>query len=587
MPITNVKAPSGAIIPVQHPEGATEAEIIGYAQANFSTNIKAQDGAEKYRRTAAESSFGDNLAAGFGGALPEAMRLGVKGIFNANKPGEVQDWKDSMSGLTSTVGGKFGAFFGAAAPAGIAAMTPPGQTALGAFGFGGINGLLQPADTNSERMKNMLVEGGMNAAIPAAIGTYKTGRALVDPWTQKGNERIAGRVLQRFATEPNKIAGLSSAPTLSGTRPTLAESSGDLGIANLQNILQSRDPRSRIAGRYADNNAARVGALNAIGGTDAELAKANGRRSVIGSSAYARAEASGIDAGMAQSLKPQIDSLLGRKEVKSAVQDAKDLAASEGYAIDNFGSIKGLQYLKQSLDDQIGKLGEFQANKKRVWSQTSDDLDKVLREIAPDLKRADKIYARLSREPNRMEVGRQLKDASTSALRDFGGDTALQAQSYARNLNRNSPRIVNSALGRRTEASIGDIMSTNQLNVLEDILNGVERQAAAQKNRTNGSTTARNFIGDDIVSQIAGPIGIPKSWAQSALAENFLSRPTSWFMKSSEERLNETLMRTMLDPSYASSVVNAAKPSALALKTAKALENTAPVYQGLLGGYQR
>lgn len=35
MPITNVKAPNGEVIPVRHPDGASEAEIIAYAQANY------------------------------------------------------------------------------------------------------------------------------------------------------------------------------------------------------------------------------------------------------------------------------------------------------------------------------------------------------------------------------------------------------------------------------------------------------------------------------------------------------------------------------------------------------------------------
>ena len=41
MPITNVKGPGGAVIPVQHPDGASEAEIIAYAQANYQPAVAA------------------------------------------------------------------------------------------------------------------------------------------------------------------------------------------------------------------------------------------------------------------------------------------------------------------------------------------------------------------------------------------------------------------------------------------------------------------------------------------------------------------------------------------------------------------
>ena len=583
MPITNVRAPSGEIIPVQHPEGATQAEILGYAKANFMSNPKAQDGAEKFRRTAAEDGSLTNLAAGFGGALPEALRLGVKGIFNSNQPGEVQDWKDSMSGLTSTIGGKVGSFLGAAAPVAALSMAPGGQTVLGSLATGAGWEGLQPVGEGESRMGNMVRGGAMNALVPTGIAAFKTGRALLEPMSRNGQEAIAGRVLSRFATDSDSVLNATGKRSISGTFPTLAESSKDMGVANLQNILQSRDPRMLLANRYADNNASRIAALDAMGGTDAQLANALTRRKDLGKAAYDRVNAAGVDQSMAAALQPQIENLLSRPSVQTAMEAAKRKAADEGIALSEFGSPQGLKYLKQELDD-LALSAPKGSNSARIYGQISNDMDSILREIVPEMKSADRIYARLSREPNRMETARALQQDTTSALRDFNGDPTLYANKYASTLNKGAERQVKDATGMKRK-TLEEIMSPQQMKVLEDIRNTAEIQAAAQRPRVSGSPTAKNLIGDEIIGQIAGPLGVPKSWAQSAISENFLSRPMSFLLKSPEERLNDVLLQGLLDPAYASTLISKGRPSALAVNTNNLLQKSMPVAQGLLANY--
>lgn len=583
MPVTKVRAPSGEIISIQHPEGATDAEIMGYARANFSENVKAQDGAEKYRRTAVQDDGLTNAVAAFGGALPEALRLGVKGIFNANKPGEVQEWTDSMKGLMSTTAGKIGAFTGAAAPLAAISMTPAANTVLGSLATGGAWAGLQPVEEGQSRTGNMVRGAAFNAAIPTAIAAVKTGKALLDPLTSAGQQKIAGRVLNRFASDIDNVTNAKGGVTLSGTRPTLAEETGDLGIANLQNILQSRDPRMLLANRYADNNAARIGALEHLGGTDAKLNAALAKRKKLGGIAYDRARNAGVDQDMATALAPQIENLLSRPTVKSAMEAAKRKAADEGIAITEFGSPQGLKYLQQELTD-LALSAPKGSNNARIYTQMADDMDGILREIVPDIKRADAIYARLSREPNRMQTARELQGETTSALRDFNGDPRLYAEKYARTLDRGAERVVKEATGMKRK-TLGEIMSPSEMKLLEDIRLTAERQAAAQRPRVSGSPTAKNFVGDDIIANIAGPLGVPKTWAQSAIAENLVSRPATWALKSSEERLNDMLLRGLLDPQFAAELASKSSPSLLALRSAKALENSAPITQGLLGGY--
>jgi len=588
MPVTKVQSPSGEVFDIQHPEGASQAEIIGYARAKFRDNPKAEDGTQKYKRIAEQQSFGENAAAAFGGALPAGIGLGVRQMFGKADDAEVKDWADSMSGLTSTVGGKVGALFGAGAPAVAASMVPGGQTVLGALAAGGLQGALEPVQEGQSRSGNMVGSALLNAAVPGVIAAGKTVKALTDPMRESGRRQIAGRLLERYATDPGAINRAAKTRYLSGAVPTLAEGSGDIGLSNLQRTLATQDPRGLIASRYAENNAARIGVLDRMAGTDSQRAAADALRRKVGKAAYARANGAGIDAGMADALQPQIQSLMGRSEVQSAVKAAKDLANSEGYAIDGLGSVPGLQYTKQALDDMIGALPPKEANKRRIWAQTSADLKSVLDEISPDLRRADRIYGRLSREPNRMAVAGELRDSATSALRDFGqggqmGSPKLHADKFARILDKGAEAQVKTATGLARKP-LDQIMSPDQMKLLDGLRMEAERQAAAQTTRVAGSPTAQYLAGQDMIRQIAGPLGVPKSFADSTFVENFLSRPTSWALKSSEEKLNELLLSGMLDPGQAASLLSAAKPSSRMLKAGLLAERAAPAYQGLLIG---
>lgn len=583
MPTTQVRAPSGEVFSITHPEGASQAEIMGYARAKFRDNPKAEDGAEKYKRQAGNQSFLENAGAAFGGALPAAVGLGVRQMFGKADPAEVKDWADSMSGLTSTMGGKVGAVFGAGAPAVVASMAPGGQTVLGALAAGGLEGAFQPVQEGQTRSGNMVQGAALNAAVPTAIALGKTAKAVTDPLRQGGREQIAGRLLERFASDPDSIGRAASKRSPWGSLPTLAEGSGDIGLSNLQRTLQTQDPRGLIASRYAENNAARIGALDRMAGTDSQRAAADLRRSTIGKSAYDRAMNSGVDAKMADAMRPQIDMLLERPEVQAAIKEAKSLAKSEGFSVDGLGSAQGLQYTKQALDDIIGALQPREANKRRIYEQTSRDLKSVLDQIAPDVRKADKVYERLSREPNRMAVAGEIRDSATSALRDFSGAPKLHAEKFARLLDGGAEAQVKTATGL-TRKRLDRIMSPDQMKLLDGLRIESERQAAAQATRVSGSPTAQYLAGQDMMSQIAGPLGIPKSLASSSLVENFLSRPTSWALKSSEEKLNELILSGLLDPKEAARLVGRAQPSRTAIKAGLLAERTAPAYQGLLTG---
>lgn len=160
-----------------------------------------------------------------------------------------------------------------------AAATLAGKAAdLGVRAAGGaITGGASAALVDPEHAGRGAVIG---AAIPPALmGAGKVagyaGRvlgSLVEPFTEAGRAAIVGRTLTRFADDPNTIAAASGGPSVTGALPTVAEATGDAGIARLQDALRSVDPQieNKIGGRLAANNAARVNTLQGIARTPAD-----------------------------------------------------------------------------------------------------------------------------------------------------------------------------------------------------------------------------------------------------------------------------------------------------------------------------
>lgn len=142
---------------------------------------------DKYTKTAQDQSFGKNFLAGTGGALYGLGYLGPKSIVGMDKPGEVADWKQSMSGLGSTAGGTMGQILGYSAPGALVAPFA-GASVPVASGIGAMEGFALPAESFGERAFNTAASGG-----GAMLG-------------QAGGNALAGRVRQRAMTKTSEMA---------------------------------------------------------------------------------------------------------------------------------------------------------------------------------------------------------------------------------------------------------------------------------------------------------------------------------------------------------------------------------------------
>jgi hypothetical protein len=419
---------------------------------------------------------------------------------------------------------------------------------------GALPGLLEYGSAE-ERAKRGAIGAVTGAAVPVLAAGARTAWSLAEPHFAAGRDAIIGRTLNRAAGDaaPAVRARLAGAQELvPGSAPTAAQVAESGGIAALERMASSANPDA-FAQRGMEQASARLNALRGIAGQPGQLDAALARRKAIGDAAYGRARAAGVDGGMADALKPQIATLLERDEIKAAINEAKSLAKSEGYNLgDNLGSVQGLQYVKQALDDRIAELPPKAANKIRVWSQTSADLKSVLEDIVPDLRQADRVFARMSREPNRMQVGQALLDAAQPALADFGGLGAENGARYAMAM-RNADATAARALGR-PRATMADVLSPQQTNTALAVAQDLARRSNAQNlGRGVGSNTFQNLAMQNIAEQS----GLPRLTG-GLLNLPGINRAAAWSYRTTNQQMQDQLAEALLNPQRAAELMQRA-----------------------------
>lgn len=510
----------------------------------------------------------DRLRAGIGSGMTSVLRA-VGGGSLAQKllglPADASEAAKLDAPLDNTTAGKVGNVIGKAAPALLAVPFTPAGLA-GAVGAGAVTGgALTEGDLGDRAMGAL--GGGAGGALGAAVPVvYQAGKGLVkglvEPLTQGGRQRIAGRAIQRFATDPAALAGASGGPSVTGAVPTLAEATKDTGLATLQRAVGTMDPdaAAMFAARQQANNAARLQTLEGIA-SQGDPARA--ARSAAASKAYGAAEAAGIDPAAAQAMQPQIAALMARPSIKAAQADAKALAAERGIQLSDDTSVQGLQFLKQALDDQIAKATPG-SNQARALAATAKDLNSTLEQLSPGYTAANREFAANSVPVNQADVARRLVDKTTGAIRDFSGNQPLQASKFSGALN-DEGKLLQQATDQRRYKELSDLMSPDQMSKIGGVRDELETLANLS-NAANGpgSQTAKMLSSQNLLRQIAGPIGLPEGFVSGAVSEG-LQRLPSFALKSFDARIQKELAEALLDPAKALQFLANAQKSDLRL----------------------
>ena len=295
----NVTLPDGTVIE-DVPEGITKSQLMArLAKLDAKTR---QDAAykralgEERQKMMDERSLLDNIRAGFGGSLYDTAR-GAGQILGINSQEEIDQakrldapMKESGGGITGNVLGQIaqslapmGAARGLAAIPGkvgqIVEALPGANTVIGGAALGGTMGALQPTATGESRFGNTVLGTIAGGILPAGVAAYRAGKAaIVDPITQAGRDRIAGRMMNDFAADPQAaLARLQSAASdIPGVRPMVSEATLDPGLATLERSMHNfpGPMQDALRHRLAGNNAARQQFLEALGGTPDDLTTA-------------------------------------------------------------------------------------------------------------------------------------------------------------------------------------------------------------------------------------------------------------------------------------------------------------------------
>lgn len=435
---------------------------------------------------------------------------------------------------------------------------------------GGITGAASAGLVNPDEM----VTGGViGAGLPPALrGAGMVGKALgvtasapkaaVRPFTQRGQEDIVADIIQKSATDPKKAmtALRSAAPVIPGSQPTVAQVANDPGLAQLERtLLNNPELAGPLQQRYGAQRAARLSAINDVAGTDEYFDAIKQGRALFAKEDYAKAVSQGIDQEVAQMAVPAISDLLERPSIKQAQTIAKELAAEARDNIDDFGSVKGLDYLKKALDEQISAakkpgsaIGETRL---RALEQTRSDLMTVLEDIAPAYKEAVQNYAQMSKQVNSMQVARELRNKFEPAMARYGASDKEMADAYARALTEATQSVKKAT---KQDVPLSRIMNTQDIAKLEGVARDLARKSYAQNaGKAVGSPTAQNIVSQNLIDRLFSQAGLPQSVADSGIARGLLSPYQAIAnVSGATDAINNRLAMALLDPTDAAMLLS-------------------------------
>jgi hypothetical protein len=574
-----VQGPDGTIHKFEGPDDATPEQITAFAQKTFASASE--------RPTAADQGSAlSNLGAGakiavqdawnglkqrsedflalnpLGPRIPDEIRRLTKAASQlevANKRAVDKPVLDTTAGKVGNIGANIGLML-------PTAFIPGANTLAGAALIGGVSGLMQPSTSDSETAGNT----GMGAVTaPAAVlagrglaAGYQGAKALVRPFTEKGQAEIVGQTLNRFASDPAAAAGRMGAPPLvPGSVPTVAEIAADPGLAQLQRSVLNASPGSPLWQRGLDQQAARLAAVRNVAGEAGKRDFFAAGRQAASEELYGKAFATGVNPkAVTPAVTNTITDLVKRPAMQEAMKDAQRIALNQGVELTDATSLQGLHFAKLSLDDMLGRTGERALGKaeKAGIQATREKLVGLLDKLSPAYAEARATHAAMSRPINQMDIGEALYKKLSPAVNDFGGMTRESAAGFTQAL-RDSAGTASRATGFKG-ATLENTLDPEQLRALTAVAQDLARKVNAQElGRATGSNTAQNLVGQNILESIIGPLGAPKSFVTNALAESLLNRPVSFLAGPANKRIQEALAESLLDPAAARSLMLAAQ----------------------------
>jgi hypothetical protein len=417
---------------------------------------------------------------------------------------------------------------------------------------GGILGMIQPVGTDDSRLANTGIgagAGAIGAALPRLAGSaVRTGRALVEPITRGGQERIVARAIQQSAADPSRLS--QAAPSaIPGVSRTLAEEAADPGISQLQ-----RQFTPQLADQMAGNNAARAAAVRSTfeGADDASIATIRAGRD---------AEAGQVLGGLPGAAVPDmapfrqaIEAGISANQGNPAAQKALQEVLSE---IPEVKTAEQAYNVRKYLDFILSKQSDKPAAKaaSRELQQAKGVLDQEMAKVFPEWGDYLSNYTAQSRRMDQAKVGKSLLGMARQAADPNTSERSLGANALSRAAN--DPDALVRGATRFNKSTAGNTLTAEQSNLLRMLGDDASRMDfAATGGRAVGSDTAQNLATRNILSTLAGGNRLANMALQSQPAQRMAALGEKTYgLLGVPERLQSVMVEALSDPARAREIL--------------------------------
>lgn len=288
-----------------------------------------------------------------------------------------------------------------------------------------------------------------------------------------------------------------------GSMPTAAQQASPLGLTKFSAMgaAGAKAAPSEYYARAAEQDAARLRALQGVGGTPDNLAALREGRELTAGQKYRSIENNIVpvdDTFRALTQRPSMDKAMKRAEELSAEQGVPfqlgpDIRPGTMAGMPTAGrpaeyTVQSLHNLKTALDDIIKDPATFGvgANEARLMGNTRAQLIKWIESKEPGYKTARETFAKQSRRINQAEVGQFLQNKLTSPLTEEASRAAVFA-----NAMREAPTTIKRATtGAPRYQKLEDLLEPHQIKAVEDVRKDLARAQATEAQARKGTAAA-------------------------------------------------------------------------------------------------
>lgn len=415
----------------------------------------------------------------------------------------------------------------------------------GALGSYGAN-----SDENLENTASDLVVGGgtgalIGGAVPIAVegvkGLANVGKRLAEPLYSAGRDRILRRFQDSLiGNDPSARGKIVSAlqnsrELVQGSKPTAGEAVSAIDeatglMAHQKAIARTPGVSPLFAAREAEQEGARLAAMDSVAGTKGALSAAINKRAGEASTNYGKAYAQAIKADS------NLAKLSENPYFRDALPDALKLAEAKGLN-SKMDLTEVLHYVKISLDKMLSRNGDtaLASTEKSAVQGLQKDLIAWMGQKNPDYEAARAAFSSASKPINEMQVGQYLKDKIVAPL-----ENTERAASFAQAV-RDAPGTIMRSTGGPRFTELSQVLPPQKEAVVNAILADLQRKGAYQK------LAGKTFIpgGSSIQEASTSGIRMPNLLSRPAMVANFVMKRIG---EGADEKINALAAQQYLNP---------------------------------------